>query len=184
MKRIHGTGSALRRFLRGKGFYIALSCSLAAVGGAAWLGLHSAIDNLDQPDPAPNQIRQENSSPNDWSVPQKDKPADVNKPDVPADLPSSPEEAAPTTQSFPLLLALLICWVSASMPQAAFPAQLWPLSSLHLLSLFTSWTPMSTPCHTQSGHFSFPFPSSSLNCKLCEVAFNTMSPQIVVKRIR
>lgn len=105
MKKIHGTGSALRRLLRGKGFYIALSCSLAAVGGAAWLGLHSAIDKLDQPDPSPNDIRQESSTPNSWSVPQKDTPADVNKPGVPANPSSSPEEEAPTTQSFLLPVA-------------------------------------------------------------------------------
>lgn len=47
MKNHKGVRAKKSSFFSGKGFYIALAVSLVAVGGAAWLGLNSAINKLD-----------------------------------------------------------------------------------------------------------------------------------------
>lgn len=86
MSKISRDGSKEKiSFFSGKGFYIALVISLVAVGGAAWIGVNSAMDKLDenntmQLDQSTPQIEEED---NDWVAP--DKSVDKAESDVPAD---------------------------------------------------------------------------------------------------
>jgi len=73
MKSHKGVRAKKSSFFSGKGFYIALAVSLVAVGGAAWLGLNSAINKLD----SDNSIDTENIPSqigmveDEWGMPQK-----------------------------------------------------------------------------------------------------------------
>lgn len=96
MKKMQLGESKAHRFFSGKGFYIALAVSLVAVGGAAWLGVNSAINKLES---APPDI--ENNSmitdDEDWGIP-SDFEANVPQSDIPAN-PSETESQ--TTESEP-----------------------------------------------------------------------------------
>lgn len=72
-------------FFSGKAFYIALVISLVAVGGAAWIGVNSAMDKLDenntmQLDQSTPQIEEEQ---NEWKAPEKS--VDKTESDIPTD---------------------------------------------------------------------------------------------------
>lgn len=60
--------SKTERFLAGKGFYIALVVCVAAVGGAAWLGVNSAMDKLGESAPSIPQAASSREE-TQWSVP-------------------------------------------------------------------------------------------------------------------
>ncbi|MFZ2537407.1 MAG: M23 family metallopeptidase [Oscillospiraceae bacterium] len=82
MKKTHIGATKSQRFFSGKGFYIALALSLTAVGGAAWLGVNSAMDKLESPPPdLSNKTQIEDQA--EWSLPQT--PAEIKKEDVKAD---------------------------------------------------------------------------------------------------
>lgn len=79
-------------FFSGKGFYITLALSIIAVGGAAWIGINSSLNNLsDQndkalPDTTPSQAVEQK----EWDIPVKDKtPAPA--PSAPAVTPEKPQ---------------------------------------------------------------------------------------------
>lgn len=94
MKKVHIGETKAQRFFSGKGFYIALALSLAAVGGAAWLGVNSAMDKLESPPPElNNQTQIEDEA--EWSIPQT--PAEVKKDDVQAPASSVAEEKEANT---------------------------------------------------------------------------------------
>ena len=91
--------SKAHRFFSGKGFYIALAVSLVAVGGAAWLGVNSAIDQLasdEDKTPSQNQIVDND----EWKLPSD---FEVNKPqsDVPASKPEASSEPASSEEPEP-----------------------------------------------------------------------------------
>lgn len=76
------------RFFGGKGFYIALAVSLAAVGGAAWLGVNSAMNKLSQQQPPSNQTQNQSTPtyPNaDWEKPNTTAPVETKKDNIPAE---------------------------------------------------------------------------------------------------
>lgn len=87
MKKMQFGESKAHRFFSGKGFYVALAVSLVAVGGAAWIGVNSAINQLenDTPELQNNSQYEEN---NEWSLP-SDYEANVPQTNVPAETPSS-----------------------------------------------------------------------------------------------
>ena len=92
MKKMQFGESKAHRFFSGKGFYVALAVSLVAVGGAAWLGVNSAINQLENnaPELQNNSQLEEN---NEWEIP--DYEANVPQSDVPAEEPSSEPEEEP-----------------------------------------------------------------------------------------
>lgn len=61
--------SKAHRFFSGKGFYVTLAVSLVAVGGAAWLGVNSAINQLGTKEPEPNNITSQIEENNEWDIP-------------------------------------------------------------------------------------------------------------------
>lgn len=79
--------TAAKRFFNGKGFYVALAVSLAAVGGAAWLGVNSAMNKLNAPTPE-NTVSQAAPKPTvpqqEVTVPKNDVPAQGATPDAKA----------------------------------------------------------------------------------------------------
>jgi len=94
MKKIQFGESRAHRFFSGKGFYVALAVSLVAIGGAAWLGVNSALNQLENNTPElqnNSQLQQDN----EWDVP-SDSQADANQNDVP---PNSSTPATSTAQT-------------------------------------------------------------------------------------
>lgn len=86
MKKTHIGETKSQRFFSGKGFYAALALSLVAVGGAAWLGVNSAMDKLESPPPdLSNNTQVEEQT--EWSLPET--PAEVKKDEVKADTSST-----------------------------------------------------------------------------------------------
>ncbi|WMJ21805.1 M23 family metallopeptidase [Paludicola sp. MB14-C6] len=82
MKKAKIGKASTKSFFSGKGFYVALAVSLIAIGGAAWLGLNSAMNKLDKNntmdlDKTPSQIQDKDD---EWDIPkQVTKPqSDVN----------------------------------------------------------------------------------------------------------
>lgn len=72
-------------FFSGKGFYIALAVSLVAVGGAAWIGINSSLDKLNDNnslnlDNTPSQVAEPNT---EWGLPSEQEAAKPQS-DVPA----------------------------------------------------------------------------------------------------
>ncbi len=94
MKKTHIGSTKTQRFFSGKGFYIALALSLAAVGGAAWLGVNSAMDKLEAPPPDLSNNTQI-EEPSEWTLPQT--PAEVKQEDVKADTSSAVVEEQANT---------------------------------------------------------------------------------------
>lgn len=86
--------SRAHRFFSGKGFYVALAFSLLAVGSAAWLGVNSAINKLENKTPEYNNDTPLNEQ-QEWELPSNYEAA-APKNDVPAtskeETPSSKEE--------------------------------------------------------------------------------------------
>jgi len=103
MKKSQIGESRAHRFFSGKGFYVALAASLVAVGGAAWLGVNSAIGQLENSDPRVDDTPSQEAKQDEWSLPseyqaaapQKGVPATSSQP--PAS--SVPEEKPQTEQS-------------------------------------------------------------------------------------
>lgn len=92
MKEIKLKESRAHRFFSGKGFYVALAISLTAVGGAAWLGVNSALDKIEVPPPELNQNTQI-EEPEEWSMP---KQAEIKKDDIKVVESAPPESEAQT----------------------------------------------------------------------------------------
>lgn len=82
-------------FFSGKGFYIALSLSIVAVGAAAWIGVSSTMSKLKRDNenvtPAPSAVTDHDT---EWSIPQD------HQANTPAsDVDKSPESSSPSTSS-------------------------------------------------------------------------------------
>lgn len=58
-----GEGKTKAGMFSGKGFYVALAVSVAAIGAAAWLGVNTAMDKLKSPEPLPQEIKNEVKTP-------------------------------------------------------------------------------------------------------------------------
>lgn len=88
-----------QRFFSGKGFYAALAFSLVAVGGAAWLGISSAMDGLEQ-EAAPNQppVASQNTDSTGWNTASE---YEVNKPESNIPVESEPEESSSAAETTP-----------------------------------------------------------------------------------
>ena len=98
MKKVHIGETKSQRIFSGKGFYVALALSLLAVGGAAWLGVNSAMDSLESPPPDlsnPTKIVEDT----EWSLPETK--AEVKTEDVKAPVTSVPENKADENQTKP-----------------------------------------------------------------------------------
>lgn len=92
MKKMQIGESKAHRFFSGKGFYIALAVSLVAVGGAAWLGISSAMNKLQSQKP----ITENNSTTineDDWGIP-SDFEVTAPQDNIPADSSSNATEDA------------------------------------------------------------------------------------------
>ena len=95
MKKAQFGESKAHRFFTGKGFYLALALSLAAVGGAAWLGVNSALNNLEQTVPPQENTVSRLEQNNEWSVPSEyDHPVTAPQQNIPA-ASSSPASSQP-----------------------------------------------------------------------------------------
>ncbi len=88
MKKTQIGESKAHRFFSGKGFYAALAFSLIAVGGAAWLGVNSALNKLESETPEPNNVTSQLQQEDEWSLPS----------DYEAAAPQSGVEATPSSQ--------------------------------------------------------------------------------------
>ena len=100
MKKMQLGESKAHRFFSGKGFYVALAVSLVAVGGAAWLGVNSAINKLenDKPEIENNSMITDDE---DWGIP-SDFEANAPQSNIPADTSdneSEPVESEPTEKA-------------------------------------------------------------------------------------
>lgn len=94
MKKVHIGESKAQRFFSGKGFYIALAISLVAIGGAAWIGVNSAMDKLESPPPDisnDTQIAEQK----EWDIPQT--PVEAKQEDVKAESSKSEEKKKDTS---------------------------------------------------------------------------------------
>jgi murein DD-endopeptidase MepM/ murein hydrolase activator NlpD len=106
-KNQHGESKA-HRFFSGKGFYASLAVSLVAIGGAAWLGVNSALDQLDRMNTTPNNVSQ-NEQKTDLTP--SDAEAGANQENVPVTPPaeepvsSAQETDAPVPEGYILPLS-------------------------------------------------------------------------------
>lgn len=92
MKNVQSGGSKAHRFFSGKGFYIALALSLVAVGGAAWVGVNSAMDQLQtEPPQAPSTSKIADDT--EWRLP-SDYEVNKTESNIPAASSSSSEETS------------------------------------------------------------------------------------------
>ena len=99
--------SKAHRFFSGKGFYIALAFSLVAVGGAAWLGVNSAMNKLDSDTPEPPAISQP-ADDTEWELPSTYE-ANKTQSSVPATPSSGTEEPAGTEPEAPVEAVMQGC---------------------------------------------------------------------------
>lgn len=83
--------------LSGKGFYIALGVSLLAIGGAAFVGVNSAINQLEEQKPQINNQQNQTIEEDPWvldnqtvDIPKTDIPAPIEEADVPMEKPEIP----------------------------------------------------------------------------------------------
>lgn len=85
-------------FFSGKGFYIALALSIVAVGGAAWIGVNSSLDNLSKSNEDAAQTPSQVVEQKEWDIPAEE----TAKPQSEVPAPPKVEEKAqkPVQQGF------------------------------------------------------------------------------------
>ena len=94
MKKTQFGESKAHRFLTGKGFYLALALSLAAVGAAAWLGVNSALNRLEQSPADPNEPVSRLENRTEWTAPSEyDHPVTAPQEGITAKTPQTSSEA-------------------------------------------------------------------------------------------
>lgn len=110
MKNVQSDEKKAHRFFSGKGFYIALALSLVAVGSAAWVGVNSAMDQLQTETPqAPSASKIADDT--EWTLP-SDYEVNKTESNIPATSSTSSKEtsqeaekpAAPIMQGYALPL--------------------------------------------------------------------------------
>lgn len=95
MKKVHSISKSAKK---GKGFYIALAISLIAIGGAALIGVNSAIKKLNsQEDLSPTPIDTEKTD--NWTLPDEDTTVNKTESDITAS-DSKPESEVQTQKGY------------------------------------------------------------------------------------